>query len=128
VTDHHWTETEFVDAVVRPWLHEEFGAGSVFEGVHLSLIDRYPDFVVDAGGDVVWMVEVEDDRGSVIDGIGQAITYAGVDGLSVDVGPPDATHLPVLICPMGETHIPEITILSYSEVHIKELDAGDLGE
>lgn len=122
MTDHHFTEAAFTDDVVRPWLHEEFGAANVYEDVYLGVIDRYPDFVVDAGGGVVWMVEVEDDRESVIGGADQARVYAGANALDVAVGPPDATHLPTVICPMGEGNVAELAILAFSGIHLVELD------
>lgn len=122
MSDHTFTEAAFVDEVVRPWLYAEYGTPNVFEGVHLSVIDRYPDFVVDAGGGLVLMVEVEDDRESVIGGADQARVYAGASTLKVDIGPPDATHLPTVICPSGEGNVAELAILAHSDIHLVELD------
>lgn len=85
----HADEADFAPQV-EAWLVDTFGDDAVESGKWLSRTTCYADFWVDTGV-VILAIEVENDAGSIRDGVGQALEYAQNDPRAV----------PVVITPVG---------------------------
>lgn len=70
----HEPETA-IDADVTEWFQTHFGSDHVETSPYQREINRYPDILV-RGPVCDYAVEVENDRESVIHGVGQVLLYA----------------------------------------------------
>lgn len=73
----HQTETAFESAVAE-WFKEEYGPNAVTRQKYLEGPRWFCDIVVDTGFARLF-IEVENDAGSIRDGIGQTLGYAATD-------------------------------------------------
>lgn len=95
----HEYESEFAEKVGE-YLIESYGEENVEQNKFLSESYRFVDFWVD-GPVVTLAIEVENDFDAVIEGVGQALMYAGHDDGVV----------PVVIIPEDHVEHPEVDYL-----------------
>ena len=108
----HVSEATF-HSTVRRWFEHQYGEGAVKSEVYQSAVRWYCDLVVTLPSHSLY-IEIENDRGSIRDGVGQCIGYSGADPHGV----------PMLITPPGHLNTTRAERLQAgSSVIIREFDA-----
>lgn len=110
----HLTEAEFED-ILYEWFVGEVGEEQVMQQVYQPGPYWFVDLIVKRP-EVTWYIEVENDRGSIRDGVGQALGYAaGHEGGE-----------PMVIVPAGHLEQSEIERLRQTQaVLIREFDVDE---
>lgn len=110
----HISEDEFTD-ILEEWWVEEVGSENVRRQVYQSGPYWFVDLIVERP-EVTWYIEVENNRGSIRDGVGQAIGYA--------TDHPNSE--PMVIVPAGHTDVEKVEAMKQSQtVLIREFDADE---
>lgn len=111
----HITEDEFTD-IVETWWEDQVGVENVSREVYQPGPYWFVDLIVNRP-EVDWYIEIENDRESIRDGVGQALGYAS-----------DYKHgEPMIIVPAGHTAQSEVEALRKSQaVLVREFDTKNM--
>lgn len=117
--ENHAPERSFED-YVEALLIDEYGPENVERQYFLSYSGRYVDLVAfDPENERVWAFELENDKGSVLNGSGQARFYA--TSLTYE-DPSRGSAIPVLCVPAGHIDPEERSIIELSGVTVREIE------
>ena len=117
----HTSERNFED-YVEELLIEEYGEENVSRQ-HQFSNQRYADFLVfDYGNDRMLAYELENDSGSLVNGVGQAMIYAQS---ALEDFPRRGSAIPVLCFPAGHIDEEERKLYQRAGVVLREVDAPD---
>lgn len=108
----HEYEVTFADAV-EEWFRQKYGRDAVETGVYQPEPYWFVDIVVDTGYATLF-IEVENDAGSVRNGIAQALGYAAADPVK---------GVPMVVTPVGHVDSADVRRLRReTHVLVREFD------
>lgn len=112
----HEAERAIGDEVVE-WFEDQYGEDNVHREYYIADTGCFCDILVETGWCSLY-VELENDKESIREGMGQAMEYAGNDKV---------TGVPMVITPEGHVNEERIRHLRNNGVLVREFD-GDMME